>query len=286
MADEEALSTEQALVEADAEFGQDDEVDALCALLDAGPGGESPKSDTRSDMDTLLASLAPAGGGSLSQGTASDHGGQNSLTTPDRVLSDRASEQLEPDLPEPTLALPGNVVPIPFIVVARFSLGCEVDLKQLAFGIRNAEFNPRKHGSVTIRLFNPRAAALVRERGIVTLSGSVSEEQLKACAKKIARLVQKCGYQQAVFAEYKTTSILCKVDLKFPVRLEALAARWRKNAVYEPEFCCNCVFRTRRPKCTYLVTAGGKLMISGLRRMEDIHEALKRVYPVFFDFQR
>jgi len=285
MADEEALSSEHAMVEADVEFGKDDEVDALCALLDAGPGGESPKSDARSDVDALLASLAPAGGASLSQGSASDHGGHNSLTTPDKLLSDRVSDQLEPDLPEPTLALPGNVLPVPFIVGARFFLGCEVDLKKVAFGIRNAEFNPRKHGSVTIRLFNPRVAALVRERGVVTLSGSISEEQLKSCAKKIARLIQKCGYEQAVLGEYKTTSILCKVDLKFPVRLEALAARWRKNAVYEPEFCCNCVFRTRKPKCTYLVTAGGKVMISGLRRMEDIHEALRRVYPVFFDFQ-
>jgi len=176
---------------------------------------------------------------------------------------------------------------VPFITVARFSLKCEVDLKRVAFGIRNAEYNPRKHGSITVRLFDPRSTALVRAGGTVTISGKVTAEELKASAKKVARLVQRCGYEkEAKFAEFNVTSILCKADLNFPVRLEVLASRWRRNALYEPEIYCGCVFRTRHPRVTYLITAGGKVMISGLRKMEDVREALRRVYSVLYDYQK
>ncbi|CAE7445513.1 tbpA [Symbiodinium natans] len=145
--------------------------------------------------------------------------------------------------------------------MARFNARCDLDLKQIAFGIRHAEYNPRKHSSITVRLFNPRVTALIRASGAITLStnaGCSSEDDLKRSAKKLARLIQRCGHDAAKFADFAVTSILCKATLGFPVRLDVLASRFRKNALYEPEFFNSCVFRTRKPRCTFLVTAGGK----------------------------
>ncbi|CAE7576467.1 tbpA [Symbiodinium sp. KB8] len=125
----------------------------------------------------------------------------------------------------------------------RFNARCELDLKQIAFGIRHAEYNPRKHSSITVRLFNPRVTALIRASGAITLSanaGCASEDDLKRSAKKLARLIQRCGHDGAKFADFAVTSILCKATLGFPVRLDVLASRFRKNALYEPEFFCSC----------------------------------------------
>jgi len=170
-----------------------------------------------------------------------------------------------------------------------FHVRCELDLKKVAFGLRTAEFNPRKQPSITLRLVGiPKATALVRASGAVTISGGpgTTEDSLKRSAKKIARLVQRCGYEEQVrFSDYRVTGLLCKVDLGFPVRLDKLAAKWRRNALYEPEIYCGCVFRTRKPRATYLVTHGGKVIISGLRKMEDVREALRRAYPEFHKFQ-
>mmetsp|Transcript_46448 Transcript_46448/g.104395 ORF Transcript_46448/g.104395 Transcript_46448/m.104395 type:complete len:276 (+) Transcript_46448:56-883(+) len=268
----------------------DDGIDTLCELLDAGPGGESP----RSDVDALLGCLAP--GGALSTGSGSDVPRLTDGSSPGKAgagrssqghaLSDLPPDALVLDLPEPVIEMPPEVTPIPFVMLARFSLRCEIDLKKVAFGVRNAEYNPRKHPSVTIRLLDPRTTALVRTSGIVTLQGRADEEQLRNSAKKIARLVQRCGYPEAKFAEYAVTSIMAKVDLGFPIRLEALATKWRRNAMYEPEIFCSCVFRTRNPPACYLVSSGGKVVISGFRRIFDIKEALKRVYSVLSDFQK
>merc|ERR1712039_317573 len=104
--------------------------------------------------------------------------------------------------------------------------------------------------------------ALVRQAGKVTIDAKTNEELLKKSAKKVARLVQRCGYQEDLkFANYHITSISTKADMKFPIRIDCLASSWPKNAVYEPEFHCNCVFRTRIPKVVYLVTSGGIVMI-------------------------
>lgn len=258
---------------------EDASIDALVELIEAAPGVDEAREH---DVEELLGYVAPVPGSSspllfprsapvsVVGAAPLDHG---------------ESSDLLPDLPDPKDPLPPEIVATPFISLCRFHLRCEVDLKKVAFGIRHAEYNPRKHSSITVRLFDPRSTALVRASGSVAVTSALPEDELKRSAKRIAKLIQRCGHEDAKFADFRVTSILCKADLQFPVRLDALASRFRRNALYEPEFFSNCVFRTRKPRVTYLVTAGGKVMISGLKCMADINEALRRVYFVFRDFR-
>eukprot|EP00931_Biecheleriopsis_adriatica_P052075 TRINITY_DN30262_c0_g1_i2.p1 TRINITY_DN30262_c0_g1~~TRINITY_DN30262_c0_g1_i2.p1 ORF type:complete len:322 (+),score=84.77 TRINITY_DN30262_c0_g1_i2:50-967(+) len=275
-----ALPLQSSQAGGDSQMVQEDaSIDDLMKLIDARDH----------DVDDLLGCLAPVKGSPKMSASAApaSPGSSKGWTLLEEGQETPAQEvALLPDLPDPEQPIPSDVVAVPFITVAKFSLKCEVDLKKVAFGLRHAEYNPRKHTSITVRLFDPKATALVRASGIVQLSSSaVPGEELKRSAKKLARLVQRCGHEEAKFADYKVTSILCKADLKFPVRLEALASRFRKNALYEPEFFCSCVFRTRKPRCTYLVTAGGKVSISGLKTMTEVEEALRRAYFVFREFR-
>ncbi|CAK9087957.1 unnamed protein product [Durusdinium trenchii] len=224
----------------------DASIDDLLKLIEDGPGARDQ------DVDELLQSLQPKEGSPFLHPTPAPGtpGSMKSLVLDDL---EEAPQELDipPDLPDPQHQLPAEVVPVPFIMVAKFHLRCELDLKEVAFSIRHAEYNPRKHTSITVRLFNPRVTALVRRSGQVMLSSNakVSEDGLKRSAKKVARLVQRAGHPQAKFADYGISSILCKADLGFPVRLDQLASKFRRNALYEPEFFCSCVRRigTTRP---------------------------------------
>lgn len=253
-----------------------DDIEALCQLIDDHGQGPNKGSDP-GDIDELLGALAPA--------------------TP---LSSRLSPRLSPsslpgglpeglamDLPEPTLALPLEVACtiLPFTTIAKFHLRCEVDMRKVAFGIRHAEYNPRKHSSITVRLLDPRATAMVRASGVVTITGVTDQEQLKAAAKKVTRLIQRTGHDQAKFSGYAVCSVLAKATMDFPVRLDHLAAKYRRNALYEPELYCGCVFRTQRPRCTFLLTSGGKVMVSGFKSMEDVIDAVRRIYPILHEFK-
>ena len=269
--------------EAPQEDLNDTSIDDILKLIEDGPGARDQ------DVEELLQSLQPKEGSPF-MGPRSAPGSPGSMKS---LILDDAEEEAQEldipyDLPDPQHTLPPEVVPVPFIMVARFDLSCELDLKEVAFAIRHAEYNPRKHHCITVRLLNPRVTALVRQSGRVTLSSSakcVTEEGLKKTAKKVARLIQRAGNPNARFADYRISSILCKADLGFPVRLDQLATKFRRNALYEPEFFSNCVFRTKKPKCTFLVTAGGKVSVNGLRTMEDVREALRRAYFVFREFR-
>mmetsp|Transcript_43198 Transcript_43198/g.94165 ORF Transcript_43198/g.94165 Transcript_43198/m.94165 type:complete len:267 (+) Transcript_43198:142-942(+) len=253
----------------------DHDIDDLCALIDdqeaEGPG----------DVAELLGCLSS--GNSTGTGDAAAVAASLGGTAAGPLASQ--SENV-PDLPDPALALPADIRPLPFIIVAKFDLRCEVDLKKAAFGIRHAEYNPRKQPCITVRLFDPRATALVRASGKCGITGQVDEQTLRNSAKKVARLIQRCGHDQVKFASYSVVSVLCKADVKFPVRLKEMAEKWRKNALYEPEIYCGCVFRTRMPRATYLVTAGGKLVVSGCKSTEEAHAALRRIYPVLYEFSQ
>jgi len=251
--------------------GEDDDVDVVCDVL-------SPSAQ----LDELCSLLSPrtSPNPSPTMVATAGCGGAGQMLP--------AAQSEDADLPLPALPLPPEVMSTleSVVMVARFNLGVELDLKKVAFSIRNAEYNPRKHGSITLRLFNPRTTALVRQSGLVAVSGPKSEEQMKESAKKVARLIQRCGYADtAKFSGYGVTTLVCKAGVLFPVRLELLATKWWRNALYEPETYCGCVFRTRTPKFTYLVTAGGKILITGCRRMSEAREALQRIYPVLSDLQ-
>lgn len=191
---------------------------------------------------------------------------------------------------EPAVQLPDNVVPHPFAMIATFNLKCEIDAKKVCFGIRQAEFNPRKRSAVTLRMIDPVCTASIRETGSCSMSAKIScpedEQLIKRNAKKLVRLMQKLGYAEAKCADWKVSSMLFRVPLTFPVNLKRIALEWRRNAVYEPETYCGCIFKLAQPQFTYLITHGGRIIISGCRKIEEAWDATRRIYPVVVEYQK
>lgn len=251
------------------------DVDALCDMLSVGAYADTPGQDVAEFLGLL-----PALGDQSQQVASASSGARGpARDAPHELPPLQALCPREPDLPLPDEPLPEDASPESFVMVATFDLQCHVDLKAVAFGVRVAEYNPRKHSSVSMRLRDPRATALVRASGKVSIAAKATEEELKSSAKKVARLIQRCGHEgKARFCSYRVVSILAKARFGFPVRLDALAEEWPRNAVYEPEVYCSCVFRTIEPKVSYNVTSGGMVTISGLREMAKIREAMHRLY--------
>lgn len=282
----------------------ENDIDALCSLFDDPMVGEEPALGNAESVDELLGLLAPPqqGGGASSSSApvpsrrSSRPAGKDSTTLDRRrpaasvangqdIVGATAEqdEPEEPDLPDPTMELPLEVTAVPTVICACFTLRCEVDVKALAFKLRNAEYNPRKQPCVCIRLRDGNTA-LVRASGKVSLMGKCNQEDIKLSSKHVARLIQKCGYPEAKFADFKVVNIGCVADVQFPVRLDRLASKWRRNATYEPEIYCGVVFKTKKPKCNYNITSGGKVKIGGCNTLERVTDCLRRIYPVLLEF--
>jgi len=170
---------------------------------------------------------------------------------------------------------------------ATFDTACTFDMRQLVTRAKNVEYNSKKYPSACFfKLKNPRLTGIVFVHGRVNLMGGKDLAQTRFAAKKLARLIQRCGYPELRFLNYRVEQILVTVDLGFPVRLSALAAQHRRSTTYEPEISASLFYRAPdKVSCTIQCWASGKVMITGAKQLEQAFEAYEFFRPIAEGFQ-
>lgn len=84
-----------------------------------------------------------------------------------------------------------RIVPKIQNVVATCNLVVQIDLTELTLKVRNAEYNPRRHPAVVVRIRHSKSTALVHASGRMVVIGTKSEDDARLAARKYARLVRK-----------------------------------------------------------------------------------------------
>jgi len=56
------------------------------------------------------------------------------------------------------------------------------------------------------------------------------------------------------------------------------------NVMYEPEQFPGAIYRMKEPKVVMLLFASGKLVITGAKREEQVHEAAEKIRAILIDF--
>lgn len=219
----------------------------------------------------------------------------SSTTEPAKADSSRtalAVATADADIPVSDEPLPEEIEVKLVAMHACFTTKCILDLKVLSMRLRNAELNPRKSTWLVLRLLDPHVTAMVAAGGGVKLLsvGSAAEdpfeEVLRHGARRVARLLQRSGYPEAVCEGFRFTSCRAQTDLGFPVRLEALARKWGRHVTYQPDVINSCIFYLQEPRCTFSVKSTGKVIMTGLHSSDAAKVALQKVYPIFREFSR
>jgi transcription initiation factor TFIID TATA-box-binding protein len=178
-----------------------------------------------------------------------------------------------------------NIYPALQNVVAHFDVKCKLDLTKVAEQSRNSEYNPKRCAGVVMRLREPRSTAVIFKTGKVMVAGARSESDARLAARKFVRILNKIGYEDAKFTNFRITNMVGLVDLQFPIRLEAFEKFCGPSALYEPELFPAVILRVLMPKVTFLVFGSGKVVMTGARTYEDICKAFDSVYPVLTNFR-
>lgn len=208
-------------------------------------------------------------------------------------------------------------------IVSTVNLGCQLDLKRIALQARNAEYNPKRFAAVIMRIRNPRTTALIFGSGKMVCTGAKSEEDSLQAARRYARVIQKLGFPvrylfrylenklnffpnflQAKFRDFKIQNMVGSVDVKFPIRLEALVLKHYQFCSYEPELFPGLIYRMMQPKIVLLIFVSGKVVLTGkiqtnkfsslykidfvlgAKVRREIHEAFERIYPILKGFRK
>ena len=170
-------------------------------------------------------------------------------------------------------------------IVATCNLAVELDLKAIALGARNAEYNPKRFAAVIMRIREPKTTALIFRSGKMVVTGAKSEEHARNAARKYARIIQKLGFG-VHFTDFKVQNIVGSCDVRFPIRLEGLAYKHSHYSSYEPELFPGLIYRMVQPKVVLLIFVSGKVVLTGGKVRNEIYAAFDQIYPVLCEFRK
>ncbi|KAK2703876.1 hypothetical protein QYM36_017802 [Artemia franciscana] len=177
-----------------------------------------------------------------------------------------------------------SIIPAIQNVVSTVDLGCKLNLKKICSQARNTEYNPKSHPAVIMRLKDHKTTALIFSTGKMVCTGGNSEEVSRLAARKYARIVQKLGFATKIL-NFKIQNMVGSCNVKFSIRLDALARGHEKFIKYEPELFPGLVYRMVKPKVVLKIFANGNVIITGAKTRQEIYDAFEIIYPILKGFK-
>lgn len=164
-------------------------------------------------------------------------------------------------------------------IMATCNLCTRVDLNKVTQTARNAEYNPKRFQAVIMRIREPRTTALIFASGKMIVTGARDIQDAEHASKKYVAIINKCGFPQAVFREFKVQNITASCDVGFPIKIEALCYANQGHATYEPELFPGLIYRMTDPKVTMICFVSGKIVLTGARSQEALTLAFQKLFP-------
>jgi len=167
-------------------------------------------------------------------------------------------------------------------VVAVGSLDQKIDLLAIMKGFLNVEYRPKRFPGLVFRLKRPKTATLIFNSGKLVCTGAKSAKLAHSAIKKVVRELKKGGIIILGTPRIKVENIVASADIHGEVDLEA-AAEFLDNIMYEPEQFPGAVYRMKEPKVVILLFSSGRLVITGAKREEQVHEAAEKIRGILVE---
>ena len=168
-------------------------------------------------------------------------------------------------------------------VVASASLDQKIDLLAIMKVFRNVEYRPKQFPGLVFRLKRPKTATLIFNSGKMVCTGAKSEKMARSAVNKVVRELKNNGI--LILNKPKTViqNMVASANLHRMIDLET-AADLLENVMYEPEQFPGLIYRMSDPKTVLLLFASGKLVCTGAKSEEMVHESVNKVYETLGDY--
>lgn len=169
--------------------------------------------------------------------------------------------------------------------VSLINCGIKIDLPKLYIIAPSTTYNPRKINAVVLKVYAPKATALIFPSGKIVCTGTKSKEESRLAADEIIERIQQGGHSGARIIDFQIQNMVASADVKFHIKLGQLYDTFNNICSYEPELFPGLVFRMISPKVSLIVFSSGKVNITGAKTSEEIEEAFKKFYPTLLNFK-
>jgi len=168
-------------------------------------------------------------------------------------------------------------------VVASATLDQKINLLDIIKAFRNVEYRPKQFPGLVFRLKRPKTATLIFGSGKMVCTGAKSEKQARSAVMKVVRELKTGGIIILGKPKIVIQNIVSSANLYGKIDIET-AADVMDNVMYEPEQFPGAIYRMTEPKVVMLLFASGKLVITGAKREEQVHEAVEKIRALLIDY--
>jgi len=166
-------------------------------------------------------------------------------------------------------------------IVASATMKHGIELNSVVKAFPDAEYRPGRFPGLVFRLKKPRTSTLIFGSGRMICTGAASENEARRALRKLVRVLKKGGILIVGKPEMKIVNVVATVNLGGSVDLLELYESergMRGRIVYEPEQFPGLIYRADSPKAVFLIFSSGKLVCTGARKEEDVHQAVMKLH--------
>ena len=168
-------------------------------------------------------------------------------------------------------------------VVASATLDQKINLLDIMKVFRNVEYRPKQFPGLVFRLKRPKTATLIFGSGKMVCTGAKSEKQARSAVMKVVRELKSNGIIILGKPRIVIQNIVSSANLHGRIDQEAMSDVL-ESVMYEPEQFPGLIYRMKEPKVVLLVFASGKLVVTGAKREEQVHEAVEKIRSILIDY--
>ena len=159
-------------------------------------------------------------------------------------------------------------------IVASTALNVRIPLEKIVEHLEGTEYEPEQFPGLVYRMKNPKAAALIFSSGKIVCTGARSITDVKKVVKKVVRMIKDAKLGEPKKHSIQIENIVASAKLESKLNLDKIAFEL-ENSEYEPEQFPGLVYRMKNPKVAFLLFSSGKIVCTGVRKVEDIETSVK-----------
>jgi len=162
-------------------------------------------------------------------------------------------------------------------IVASAALNIKIPLEKIVEHLEGTEYEPEQFPGLVYRLKDPKAAALIFSSGKIVCTGARNIEDVRKVVRKIVRMIKTAKIGNPKKYSIQIENIVASAKIPGRLNLDKIAFELEESE-YEPEQFPGLVYRMKNPKAAFLLFSSGKIVCTGVRKVEDIEFAVNIIF--------
>jgi transcription initiation factor TFIID TATA-box-binding protein len=166
-------------------------------------------------------------------------------------------------------------------IVASATVKHRIELNSVMKAFPDVEYRPERFPGLVFRLKKPKTSTLIFGSGKMICTGARSEKEAERALRKLVKVLKEGGILIMEKPEIKIVNVVATVNLGGSVDLSELYESergMRGRIAYEPEQFPALIYRMEDPRVVFLIFSSGKLVCTGAKREEDVHQAVIKLH--------